>query len=107
VASKVYSFRADRDLAARIENQAYLEGITEAQLLARAVQRYLGSLPEQRARRRLEVVLSELLLCSHYNHLLVKKTFGEATVEASKSHVEWQAREQVRALFDGIDRGEE
>src|SRR5262245_43468868 len=105
--TKIYSFRADRELSARIENQAYLEGIPEAQLLVRAVQRYLGSPSEKQTRRRLEAVLSEVLLCSHYNHLLATKAFGEAAVEASKSHVEWQASEQVRAIFDGIDRGEE
>ena len=77
------------------------------ELLRRAVTQYLGFPPDRPFRRQFEAVLREVLLCSHYGHLLAKKSFGEDAVEESRPAIECQVSERARAVFDGIDRGEE
>jgi hypothetical protein len=107
MATRILCFRAEREFAARIENRAFLEGLTEAQLIAQAVKRYLGSPPEERQRRQLEAVLCEVIMCNPYLTALVQHT-PEAD-EFCRNLPEWErrARERARTLLDALDQDPE
>jgi hypothetical protein len=107
MATRVLCFRAGRELAARIENRAFLEGLTEAQLIAKALKWYLGFPPEERQRRQLEAVLCEVMMCNPYLTALVQHT--PEVDEFCRNLPEWErlARERARAQLDALDQDPE
>ena len=103
MSTRVFSLRADETLSAHIESQALLEHIHESQLLHKALTQYLTSTPEVWLRRLFEAVLTEVLVSSHFIHLLAAQTFGHDELRDSLPEIARQARARAREILDEID----
>jgi glutamate/tyrosine decarboxylase-like PLP-dependent enzyme len=103
MATRVFCYRADNELASRIESLAYLEGLSEAQLSVRAMRREVKLLAPRRLERVVKALLGEALLSNHYLFVLVTHVVGKEAVEESLSEVRRQIEERIRVLLGDPD----
>ena len=97
------AFRPDAELYARIEQWAFEQGMTKAELLRTAVRHYLDTPAPFPWRRQFGALLVQVLLCKAYSHSLARQVLGEDAVAEGLPAVEDEARLEVEALLDRLD----
>ena len=97
------AFRPDAELHARIEQRAFEQGMTKAELLRTAVQQYLDTPAAFPWKRQFGALLIQVLLCKAYSHSLARQVLGEDAVAEGLPAVEDEARQEVESLLDRLD----
>jgi hypothetical protein len=98
-ASRVFSFRADSELAEWVAVYCYREEISESQLIVRALRRYRNSTPEKRRRQRDEAMFVETRLTNRYLYRLLADRYGEEEVKRKLASVREEIATEARELF--------
>src|SRR5947209_148245 len=107
IRTQTMSFRAEPDLAVRIEKRAARKGITVSAFLRAAVEHALGSPAGRLLRPEHETLLFQLLLGNRYLYRLLADRYGEEEVKANSASVKRDLAAEVRAIFEAIDQCEE
>lgn len=100
------SFRAEPELAARVERRAARQGVSVSDLLRGALERELGAPARRLFRPEHEALLFQARLCNRYLYRLLADAYGADEVKAGSAAVKQEVAAEVREIFRAIDEGE-
>jgi hypothetical protein len=96
--SKLLSFRAQPELAARVERQAARAGVTVSDCLRTMADRGTGTPSRCLCRPQLEKILFETRLQNRYLYRLLVDAYGEEEVKENSAQARQQVADEVREI---------